>query len=112
MYHPQNRSGSCSGCDAHCSLASGSSGRRSGSRSHYPAAPSAHTTCEEDRERWRRQQSWEDTAGDADVETDRHSCSSSHETCCSCSESSCLYAEAGPSIRPMPPAHPRRCVKQ
>lgn len=105
-YHP--RSGSCSGCDAHCSLASGSSGRRSGSRTHYPGAQ--HAACEEEnRERWRRQQNWED--GDADVDTDRHSCSSSHETCCSCSESSCLYAEAGPSVRPMPPPHPRRCVK-
>lgn len=107
-YHP--RSGSCSGCDAHCSLASGSSGRRSNSRCHYQPQ---HTPCEEETStRWRLQQSWED--GDADVETDRHSCSSSHETCCSCSESSCLYAEAGPSVRPMPAAssHPRRCVNK
>lgn len=104
LYHP--RSNSCSNCDAHCSLASGSSGRRSNSRCHYQPQ---HTPCEEEpnRERWRRQPSWED--GDADVETDRHSCSSSHETCCSCSESSCLYAEAGPSVRPMPSSHPRRC---
>lgn len=105
IYQP--RSGSCSGCEAHCSLASGSSGRRSNSRAHFPGQ---HAPCEEEREKWRRQKSWEDPA-DADVETDRHSCSSSHETCCSCSESSCLYAEAGPSVRPIPPTHSRRCVK-
>lgn len=35
MYHP--RAGSCTNCDAHCSLASGSSGRRSNQRhNHYP----------------------------------------------------------------------------
>lgn len=112
-YHP--RSGSCSGCDAHCSVASGSSGRRSGSRTHHPSqhggGGGGGISCEEEsnKERWRRQQSWED--GDADVETDRHSCSSSHETLCSCSESSCLYAEAGPSARPLPPVQARRCGK-
>lgn len=105
LYQP--RSGSCSGCEAHCSLASGSSGRRSGSRKHYIVP---HSPCDEEREKWRRQKSWEDGT-DADVETDRHSCSSSHETCCSCSESSCLYAEAGPSVRVPPQSHPRRCGK-
>lgn len=109
-YHP--RSGSCSGCDAHCSVASGSSGRRSGNTRPHPHSAQHSGGCEEEeKHKWRRQQSWED--GDADVDTDRHSCSSSHETVCSCSESSCLYAEAGPSARPPPPAQQpnRRCVK-
>lgn len=112
-YHPRTGTGSCSGCDAHCSVASGSSGRRSSNNRVHHAAPQQHPNCDEEsnKERWRRQQSWED-GGEADVDTDRHSCSSSHDTVCSCSESSCLYAEAGPSARPLPPIQPnRRCVK-
>ncbi|XP_022900690.1 roundabout homolog 2-like [Onthophagus taurus] len=99
------RAGSCGNCDAHCSLASGSSGRRSNQRGH------CHPQHACDNKVWGNQH-WED--GDADVETDRHSCSSSHDTTCSCSESSCLYAEAGPSvnIRPMPQhCQMKRCVK-
>lgn len=98
------RTGSCGNCDAHCSLASGSSGgRRSTPRGHcHPH------NCDK---LWSNQHGWED--GDADVETDRHSCSSSHDTTCSCSESSCLYAEAGPSanVRALPHCQMKRCVK-
>lgn len=97
------RAASCTNCDAHCSLASGSSGRRSTPRGHcHPH------NCDK---LWSSQPNWED--GDADVDTDRHSCSSSHDTTCSCSESSCLYAEAGPSanVRPLPHCQMKRCVK-
>lgn len=99
------RTNACNNCDAHCSLASGSSGgRRSTPRGHcHPH------NCDKP---WNNQHNnWED--GDADVDTDRHSCSSSHDTTCSCSESSCLYAEAGPSpnIRPMPHCQMKRCGK-
>ncbi|KAJ8957055.1 hypothetical protein NQ318_007266 [Aromia moschata] len=91
------RARSCSNCDAHCSLASGSSGHRSNRGGHCNNM--AHN-C--DSKAWFTQHNWED--GDADCETDRHSCTSSHDTTCSCSESSCLYAEAGPSnnLRPIP----------
>lgn len=83
------RTNSCNNCDTHCSLASGSSGgRRSTPRGHCHGGQH----CEKV---WGGQHPWEE--GDADVDTDRHSCSSSHDTTCSCSESSCLYAEAGPS---------------
>ncbi|RZC39870.1 roundabout -like 2 [Asbolus verrucosus] len=101
----QYRAGSCGNCDAHCSLASGSSGRRSTPRGH------CHPPHNCDNKVWSNQHSWED--GDADVDTDRHSCSSSHDTTCSCSESSCLYAEAGPSNnpRPIPHCQMRKCVK-
>lgn len=105
----------CQNCDAHCSLASGSSnGRRSTPRGHchHPH------TCDSNgvnNKLWGGPQQWDET-GDADGEMDRHSCSSSHDTTCSCSESSCLYAEAGPSVNPrpmMPVQHcqMKRCVK-
>lgn len=100
------RAGSCGNCDAHCSLASGSSGRRSNPRNH------CHPHSCDNNKLWSNHHGWED--GDADVDTDRHSCSSSHDTTCSCSESSCLYAEAGPSgnPRPLPHCQPmKRCVK-
>lgn len=50
-------------------------------------------------------------------ETDRHSdcCSSvddaDGDTCCSCSESSCVYAEAGDPM-PAPPAHMAKAIAQ
>ncbi|XP_017774104.1 PREDICTED: roundabout homolog 2-like [Nicrophorus vespilloides] len=106
QYH-QPRTGSCNNCDTHCSLASGSSGRRSAPRVHcHP-----QHTCDNSKV-WVNQQ-WEDGGGEADLDTDRNSCSSSHDTTCSCSESSCLYAEAGPSIKPRPIPHCQmnRCVK-
>ncbi|KAK4877038.1 hypothetical protein RN001_009544 [Aquatica leii] len=81
---------SCNNLDNQCSLASGSSGRRSNNhkgRCHIPR------NC--DNKTWGNYYRWED--GDADVETDVHSCSSSHDTTCSCSGSSCVYVEAGPS---------------
>ncbi|XP_018323059.1 roundabout homolog 2 [Agrilus planipennis] len=86
------------------SLASGSSsGKRSFTRGHYHHPK----TCEN--KLWGNC-NWED--GDADVETER-SYSSSHDTTCSCSESSCLYAEAGPStaFREPPPCQIKQCVK-
>ncbi|KAJ8974901.1 hypothetical protein NQ317_015290, partial [Molorchus minor] len=91
MQYPRARS--CTNCDAHCSLASGSSGHRS-TRGHCNNMPH---NCDK---AFYTQHNWED--GDADCETDRHSCTSSHDTTCSCSESSCLYAEAGPSNNPRP----------
>ncbi|KAK4877040.1 hypothetical protein RN001_009546 [Aquatica leii] len=100
------RVSSCNNCDAHCSLASGSSGRRSTPRNHY------HHSHNCDNKIWGNHFNWDD--GDADVETDKHSCSSSHDTTCSCSESSCLYAEAGPSSTARPPqlqCQTKRCVK-
>lgn len=106
-----SRTGSCNNCDAHCSLASGSSGRRSAPRGHYHHSHSSHPHSNCDKV-WGNHYNWED--GDADCETDKHSCSSSHDTTCSCSESSCLYAEAGPStnIRALPPCQMiKRCVK-
>lgn len=113
QYPPRN--GSCNNCDAHCSLASGSSGRRSTPRGH---CHQSHN-CDKWNNQQQSQQHWDE--GEADIETDRHSCSSSHDTTCSCSESSCLYAEAGPgpsvNLRPMPSSAPlnhcpmKRCVK-
>ncbi|KAK9877171.1 hypothetical protein WA026_016919 [Henosepilachna vigintioctopunctata] len=41
--------------------------------------------------------------GNQEIDTERRSYSSSHDTTCSCSESSCLYAEAGPSSNGIPP---------
>nr|XP_023016691.1 roundabout homolog 2-like [Leptinotarsa decemlineata] len=97
IQYPRTRS--CNNCDAHCSLASGSSGHRSSNRGgHCSNMPHS---C--DTKIWFNQHNWED--GDADCETDRHSCTSSHDTTCSCSESSCLYAEAGPSSNPRSIAH-------
>ncbi|XP_056647981.1 roundabout homolog 2-like [Diorhabda sublineata] len=91
------RARSCTNCDAHCSLASGSSGNRSGSRGYCNNVPH---NC--DTKIWFNQHNWDNE--DADCE-DRHSCTSSHDTTCSCSESSCLYAEAGPSNNPRPLTH-------
>ncbi|XP_072390789.1 roundabout homolog 2-like [Diabrotica undecimpunctata] len=91
------RARSCNNCDAHCSLASGSSGHRSNSRGYCNNIPHS---C--DTKIWFNQHNWDNE--DADCE-DRHSCTSSHDTTCSCSESSCLYAEAGPSNNPRPLAH-------
>ncbi|KAJ8953117.1 hypothetical protein NQ314_007399, partial [Rhamnusium bicolor] len=98
------RARSCNNCDAHCSLASGSSGHRS-NRGHCNNIPH---NC--DSKVWFNQHNWED--GDADCETDRHSCTSSHDTTCSCSESSCLYAEAGPSNNPRPLPHCQPITKR
>ncbi|XP_018323057.1 roundabout homolog 2-like isoform X2 [Agrilus planipennis] len=88
--YPRGGGGSCNGCDAHCSLASSSSGKRSNPRGLF------HSNRSCDRA-WHTQRSWEE------CENDKHSCCSSHDTTCSCSESSCLYAEAGPSSIPKPP---------
>nr|CAH7726112.1 unnamed protein product [Callosobruchus chinensis] len=98
------RARSCNNCDAHCSLASGSSGHRS------TGNKGGHLPHNCDNKVWfNHTHNWED--GDADCETDRHSCSSSHDTTCSCSESSCLYAEAGPSNNPRPVPHCQRMNK-
>lgn len=97
------RTNSCN----NCSLASGSSGgRRSTPRGH--CHNSHATSCQQvDKPLWQQASAWEDVnpGNDADIDTDRHSCSSSHDTTCSCSESSCLYAEAGPSNNPPPQLH-------
>lgn len=100
IQYPRTRS--CNNCDAHCSLASGSSGHRS-NRGHCANIPHS---CDKS---WFNQHNWED--GDADCETDIHSCTSSHDTTCSCSESSCLYAEAGPSNNPRPIPHCQQMSK-
>lgn len=99
----QQRARSCNNCDAHCSLASGSSGHRSNSRGHCGNMPH---NCDNNKV-WFNQHNWDD--GDADCETDRHSCTSSHDTTCSCSESSCLYAEAGPGPSNNPVRPPLHC---
>ncbi|KAK5642014.1 hypothetical protein RI129_008181 [Pyrocoelia pectoralis] len=87
---PHSKPNSYNNLDNQCSLASGSSGRRSNNhkgRCHIPH------NC--DNKIWGHYYRWDE--GDADIETDLHSCSSSHDTTCSCSGSSCLYVEAGPS---------------
>ncbi|CAG9818894.1 unnamed protein product [Phaedon cochleariae] len=93
IQYPRVRS--CANCDAHCSLASGSSGHRSSNKGH---CSDIIYNCDSSKI-WFNQH-WDD--GDADCESDRHSCSSGHNTTCSCSESSCLYAEAGPSDNSRP----------
>lgn len=102
-----HRARSCSNCDAHCSLASGSSGHRSSNRGGL-CANMPHN-CDNPKV-WFNQHNWDDV--DADCETDRHSCTSSHDTTCSCSESSCLYAEAGPSNNPRPIPHCQQISKR
>lgn len=87
--HP--KLGSCNNFDNHCSLASGSSGRRSNHKGHCHV-PHSHN-C--DNKVWANHYRWDER--DADVDTDVNSCTSSHDTTCSCSGSSCVYAEAGPS---------------
>ncbi|XP_031358868.1 roundabout homolog 2-like [Photinus pyralis] len=86
---PHSKPNSYNNLDNQWSLASGSSGRRSNNhkgRCHIPH------NCDKI---WGQYYRWDE--GDADVDTDVHSCSSSHDTTCSCSGSSCLYVEAGPS---------------
>ncbi|XP_050293161.1 roundabout homolog 2 [Anthonomus grandis grandis] len=83
-----------------CSVASGSSSgghqqpNRAANKPIGAAGQSHPNNC--DIKVWFNQNvaSWEPKGEDGDCETDRHSCSSSHDTTCSCSESSCLYAEA------------------
>ncbi|KAF7286749.1 hypothetical protein GWI33_004372 [Rhynchophorus ferrugineus] len=84
-----------------CSVASGSSGRPS--RGGH-CSPDSIPIRNCDTKVWYNQPmaNWEDGGGDADCELDRHSYSSSHDTTCSCSESSCLYAEAINTSRPVP----------
>ncbi|XP_060534576.1 roundabout homolog 2-like [Cylas formicarius] len=100
-----------------CSLASGSSsGQRSGgghSRGGGHCSSSSVHPQHCDTKVWFNQHAgnWDDVAADADCEMDRHSCSSSHDTTCSCSESSCLYAEAitaGRSPAPVPHCYSKR----
>ncbi|XP_030763908.1 roundabout homolog 2-like [Sitophilus oryzae] len=84
-----------------CSVASGSSSGRP-SRGHCSPESIQVRNC--DTKAWYNQPtaSWDDGGGDADCELDRNSYSSSHDTTCSCSESSCLYAEAINTARPIP----------
>ncbi|XP_066142071.1 roundabout homolog 2 isoform X1 [Euwallacea fornicatus] len=82
-----------------CSIASGSSnGGRHPKGGHHSSNPAHPSNC--DIKVWFNQNvaSWKGgEEGDCDGDRiclRRHSCSSSHDTTCSCSESSCLYAEA------------------
>ncbi|KAL1491476.1 hypothetical protein ABEB36_012070 [Hypothenemus hampei] len=81
-----------------CSMASGSSSG-GGGHSKGPTVPSSgpshSNNC--DIKVWFNQHvtNWNEKGEELDgLDADRHSCSSSHDTTCSCSESSCLYAEA------------------
>ncbi|KAF5273665.1 hypothetical protein FQA39_LY07355 [Lamprigera yunnana] len=81
---------SCSNIDNQWSGVPVNSGRRA-----YNYKGRCHIPHNCDNKTWGSYYRWED--GDADVETDVHSCCSSHDTTCSCSGSSCVYTEAGPS---------------
>ncbi|KAH1005350.1 hypothetical protein HUJ04_006351 [Dendroctonus ponderosae] len=98
-----------------CSMASGSShGGHHSKAAHSSSGPTHPNNC--DIKVWFNQKvaNWEEKGEDGDCDTDRHSCSSSHDTTCSCSESSCLYAEAinpAGQVAPYPNCYPKRLTK-
>lgn len=96
---PHSKVNSCGNFENHCSLG--------GTRKRYGRNAQS---CEN--RIWGSNSQWEDS-GEGSAETDKHSCCSSYDTTCSCSESSGLYAEAGQysMIKPLTQCQVKMSVK-